>query len=223
LLDFGIINRGKSPFQFKNMWLKVDGFLYKVRGWWDSYHFQGSPSYILAHKLKALKMDLKRWNKEEFGNVTGRKNSIFASIKAFEDLEESRDLTSEERLQKDQTIEELEKTLLMEEICWRQKSRFLWLREGDKNTRFFHRTTNSHRRHNTIEHLDVDGEVVTDSAKINQKIVEFYQNHFSEPRIRRPLVNDLPFSFIGSEDAASLDGPVTEEEVFGGCFFYVWR
>ena len=139
-------------------------------------------------------MDLKRWNKEEFGNVTGwknsliafiraledleesrgRKNSLITSIKALEDLEESRDLTGEEMAQKDKTIEELEKSLLMEEICWRQKSRSLRLREGDRNTRFFHHTTNSHRRHNTIERLAVDGEGVIDPTEINQNIVEFY-------------------------------------------------
>jgi hypothetical protein len=35
----------------------------------DSYHFQGSPSFMLARKLKALKADLKVWNKEVFGNL----------------------------------------------------------------------------------------------------------------------------------------------------------
>jgi hypothetical protein len=34
---------------------------------WDSYHFQGSPSFILGSKLKALKIDLKKWNDEELG------------------------------------------------------------------------------------------------------------------------------------------------------------
>jgi len=34
-----------------------------VRLWWESYSFQGSPSFVLAHKLKALKVDLKSWNK----------------------------------------------------------------------------------------------------------------------------------------------------------------
>ena len=44
-----------------------------VRGWWMSYNFRGFFSYILATKLKALKLDLKKWNKEVFGNVNTRK------------------------------------------------------------------------------------------------------------------------------------------------------
>jgi hypothetical protein len=50
----------------ENMWLKVDGFVSWIKLWWDSYVFEGSPSFILASKLKALKMDLKKWNLEEF-------------------------------------------------------------------------------------------------------------------------------------------------------------
>lgn len=38
-----------------------------------SYNFIGFFSYILATKLKALKLDLKKWNKEVFGNVNTRK------------------------------------------------------------------------------------------------------------------------------------------------------
>ena len=41
------------------MWLKAKGFFEKVHSWWDSYNFQGSPSYRIAKKLRALKVDLK--------------------------------------------------------------------------------------------------------------------------------------------------------------------
>lgn len=50
----------------EDMWFKVDGFVSRIKLWWDSYVFEGSPSFILASKLKALKMDLKKWNLEEF-------------------------------------------------------------------------------------------------------------------------------------------------------------
>ena len=44
-----------------------------------------------------------------------------------------------------------------EEISWRQKSNALFLKEGDYNTRFFHRLANSHRRANTLRGVEVDG------------------------------------------------------------------
>jgi len=35
-------------------------------------------------------------------------------------------------LKKAEVIKELERCILMEEVSWRQKSRVLWLKEGDK-------------------------------------------------------------------------------------------
>jgi len=52
----------------------------RVRLWWTSYHFQGSPSFILSQKLKALNIDLKRWNEHEFGNVEVRKNMLIEKL-----------------------------------------------------------------------------------------------------------------------------------------------
>jgi hypothetical protein len=62
------------------MWLKSKEFLLKVKGWWESYTFRGSPSFVVASKLKALKRDLKIWNEEEFGNIVGRKSSLLGRV-----------------------------------------------------------------------------------------------------------------------------------------------
>jgi hypothetical protein len=48
-----------------------------MKQWWDSYHFQGTSSFIVASKLKTLKVDLRRWNEEVFGNVGREKNILW--------------------------------------------------------------------------------------------------------------------------------------------------
>ena len=60
LVVAGSVNKGQSAFKFENMWLKEEGFVERVRKWWNGYCFSGSPSFILARKLKALKEDLKK-------------------------------------------------------------------------------------------------------------------------------------------------------------------
>ena len=65
--------RGRILFCFEKMWLRAENFFDKVKAWWTSYLFQGTPSFILAKKLVALKLDLKKWNETEFGNATYKK------------------------------------------------------------------------------------------------------------------------------------------------------
>jgi hypothetical protein len=62
------------------MWLKEEDFVEKVRRWWGSFSFWGSPSFVLAKKLRVLKGEIKRWSIEEFGNV--EKQGLGRGIKA---------------------------------------------------------------------------------------------------------------------------------------------
>jgi hypothetical protein len=120
------------------MWLKVEGFVDRVRQWWLSYHFRGSPSFILAKKLKALKADLKSWNEQVFGNVEFHKKALLEKLCALDKIEVERALVVEEKVRKSLVITKLEKTTLLEQISWRQTLRVLLLRKGDKCTKFFH-------------------------------------------------------------------------------------
>lgn len=59
LLNGGRVGKGPTPFHFKNMWLKEEGFEELLKIWWQGFNFGGSFSFILATKLKALKTNLK--------------------------------------------------------------------------------------------------------------------------------------------------------------------
>jgi hypothetical protein len=58
-----------------------------VEQWWDSYLFQGSLSFIVASKLKALKVDLGKWNEEVFGDVGRKKKILWEEVCAFDIIE----------------------------------------------------------------------------------------------------------------------------------------
>ncbi len=141
-----------------------------VRGWWEHYKFEGTPSFIMAKKLKALKLDLKKWNEEVFGHMRHRRNILMLELDKLDVMVEQRPLSEDKKSQKDRIITDLEKNALLEEISWRQKSWALWLRERDKNTRFFQRLANSNRRHNSIATLLIDGELSSEPEAISDCI-----------------------------------------------------
>ena len=118
------------------MWLKVKGFEVKVKLWWDSYQFSRTPSYILDNKLKALKLDLKKWNESKFRNISTDKKKLVNDMLELDLVVDRRPLVAKEKVKKEQIQADLEKVILMEEISWRQESQALWL-EGDKNSQFF--------------------------------------------------------------------------------------
>ena len=62
----------------------------------------------------------------------------------------------------------------LEEIFWRQKSRALYVKEGDNNTHFFYRLANSHRNANQIERIEVDGIFYEDESDVRSQLVLFY-------------------------------------------------
>jgi hypothetical protein len=180
LLDSVNGPRGKRPFKFENMWLKKEGFGALVKQWWDSYHFQGLPSFIFACKIKALKMNLKKWNEEVFGNIECNKSKLLDNLSELDAIEETRALDSAELAMKGEVSRELGACLLMEEVSWRQKSRILWLKEGDKCSKFFHSMANYHRRYNSIDSLMIEGILSNNQAKISEHIVKYYQKLFEE-------------------------------------------
>ena len=98
LLVAGCVNKGQNAFNFKNMLLKEEGFVERVRQWWNGYCFLGSLSFILARKLKALKDYLKKWNKEVFGDLVFRKKCLLSELLDLDAREDLLGLSHEEQM-----------------------------------------------------------------------------------------------------------------------------
>ena len=138
------------------------------------------PSFILVRKLKALKEDLKKWNKEEFGDLTFRKKCLLSELLGLDAREDLSSLSLQDQTRRIQIKGEIANLVSLEEISWRKKSRILFVKEGDNNTRFFHRVANFDRRTNHIWGIEVDGVLYEDEEEVWSKVVHFYQNLYIE-------------------------------------------
>uniref|UniRef100_A0A2N9ILC4 Reverse transcriptase domain-containing protein n=1 Tax=Fagus sylvatica TaxID=28930 RepID=A0A2N9ILC4_FAGSY len=125
LVETGGFSGRKKAFKLENMWLKTDGFLEKVQGWWSSYLFSGSPSFVLAKKLKALKEDLKVWNKKSFGDASLKKNGVMADILRLDEKEFQGMMSSVDRSKRDILKSEFDRLAHLEEVdgrCYEDES-----------------------------------------------------------------------------------------------------
>ena len=75
----------------------MEGFVDRVKTWWSSYPFTGSPSFVLASKLKALKEDLKYWNKHVFGDINLKQLQLMAELSQLDEKEERGGLSTAKR------------------------------------------------------------------------------------------------------------------------------
>jgi hypothetical protein len=142
-----------------------------------------------------------------------QKNTLLAGLRELDVMADSRPLSAEEKGKREQLTRDLEKVILMAEICWRQKSRALWLKEGDKNSRFFHCLANSHRNTNTISKILINGSPSTNQDEIRDHIAQFYEHLYREAGYRRPYLDGIQFEAISEENALWLDRPFEESEI----------
>ena len=78
---------------------------------------------------------------------------------------------------------------MFEEISWRQKSGELRLKEGDKNTKLFHRMTNAHCRRNFLARVRVTGNWLSGEEEIKEGVTNAFSHLFTKNGDRRPSIN----------------------------------
>jgi len=125
----------------------------------------GSVMYQFQHKLKYIKEKIKKWNQEVFRNILQAKKQIEKQLEEIQSISMAGDLTEDIREKERILLLELNKTEKQEEIMWKQKSRNHWLREGDRNTHFFHKLVVQNRHQNRIVRLQRQGGIFLDTQE----------------------------------------------------------
>eukprot|EP00253_Pinus_taeda_P032882 PITA_32882 len=165
-----------------------------------------------------LKAEIKRWNTNTFGHILKEKELIIQGIKQTQQkiISEGR---TEELVQKEQDMEsKLLEREKQEEVLWRQKSRIRWLKEGEKNTKFFHKSTVQRRMRNHISQIiNAQGEKVETQEEIEQEFIQHFKEMSKEPNINQAeaiegITRHIP-RLITEEQNTLLLKPISLQEV----------
>ncbi|KAM2566578.1 hypothetical protein TB1_009061 [Malus domestica] len=200
-------------FSFDARWSKMKECRDLVAGeWW--VRPEGSHAFWFCEKMKKLRRTLNEWYRGRGRNSKKSIDHLKKEIRAT--YKSGVFVTNEVKLME----RELMTAHKNEETYWWTKSKTQWLKEGDKNTKFFHAQTMKIRRSNQIRGLmDANG-VWQENEPVISSIVTFY---FSDLfRSGRPahfdVLNNGLESRVTLEDNLALTAPVTEEEIIVAAF-----
>ena len=119
---------------------------------------------------------MKSWNKRVFGNVN---KTLKLKQNLLQQLE-SLDLLHEPAEEIKAFKKEINEVMLQEKMMWNQRSRALWVKCGDRNTKFFHETASNRRRRNRIEGLcDKEGVWRENKEEVDGIILDYFKEIYS--------------------------------------------
>lgn len=169
----------------------------------------------MYEKLKFLRSRLRCWNHEVFGWVDLKVEEETDKLNDLEKLIEENIEGCVESLVHDrrEASKEIWNGLKVKECMLRLKSRKLWLKEGDRNSKKFLNTIKDRQRRNAITSLEGEGGRVEGVENLKEEVNNFFLNFFKEEDHERPLPEGLSFSCLNDIDVIRLERPFSVEEV----------
>ncbi|XP_027077095.1 uncharacterized protein [Coffea arabica] len=202
-----------KPFRFLNFWTSKPELLDVVRCNWIG-NFSGPPLKVLAAKLRNVKMALRMWSREVFGD-------IFEAVK----VAEQRALNAEVSYDADpsqpnlvllhEAQAQLRRSHATENMFWQQKSRIKWLKDGDRNSKYFHSVVVERQSRSLIHRIkSSDGKWLDSTSDIEGEAESYFKCLFTDESYAQSFetLEVIP-RLISSHDNVMLEKIPSKEEV----------
>ncbi|XP_042481037.1 uncharacterized protein LOC122061688 [Macadamia integrifolia] len=180
-----------------------------------SINVSGSPTYILAQKLKALKHAIRSWLLEAFSNLN---HEVAIAKSGLDDIQ--RCLEEEAHSEQLVNLEADAKTKYWNAIdnhekLWVQKSRIRWLKDGDRCSRFFHVMAKVKRARNSIRSIITEnGSEVSDLDQLGSYLSDFYENFHKKVDLEyHPHIFNCIPNILQDHDWLMLDAIPSDDEI----------
>ncbi|GJS24787.1 RNA-directed DNA polymerase, eukaryota, reverse transcriptase zinc-binding domain protein [Tanacetum coccineum] len=201
-----------KPFKFANVVTTFPRFKEVVKeGWSDQVC--GFYMFRVVKKLKSLKKPLRKLLYDK-GNLHDNVNKLRIEMdRVQQDLDvdpTNQDLRDEEAVY----VRAFTEALIMEERFLKQKAKIEWLKVGDSNSAYFHKSVKGRTSRNRIDVVtDLGGDLVTGDG-VPAAFVSHYEAFLGQPGITSPFdSNNLFLNRLTSDQALDMIKHVTAQEV----------
>ncbi|XP_062014370.1 uncharacterized protein LOC133730878 [Rosa rugosa] len=175
-------NRGRKPtrkFRFEEMRHGKAEYTTIIQQQWASLT-TGNMLQQVSRKISATSKKLLHWHITEFNKQNLELRVIRAKLEDIMRHPFSLEQYEEQRL----LHVKHSQILSQQETYWRQRSRAVWLKDGDKNSAFFHRKASNRRSRNCIKGLlDDSGIWQVEPDVVKRMLLEYYQQIFASEGI----------------------------------------
>ncbi|GJZ49122.1 RNA-directed DNA polymerase, eukaryota, reverse transcriptase zinc-binding domain protein [Tanacetum coccineum] len=206
-----------KPFKFSNVVTTFPRFKEIVTEGWST-QFRGFHMFTVVKRLKLLKKPLRKLLYDK-GNLHDNVNRLRVEV---------------ERVQKDLDVDPFNQTLrdeeavyvraftdalIMEERFLKQKAKVEWLKVGDSNSTYFHKSVKGRISRNRIDIItDVGGNLITGDG-VPSAFVSHYEAFLGQSGITTPFdSDDLIMTKLDSDQALEMIKNVTAKEVKDALF-----
>ncbi|GKB94345.1 RNA-directed DNA polymerase, eukaryota, reverse transcriptase zinc-binding domain protein, partial [Tanacetum coccineum] len=207
------LQRKKSSFRFSNHVADKKDFLDIVRGVWMK-EVKGCNMYKVVQKLKMLKGPLRKLSWKD-GNIFEKVQEI---KKTLEDVQCKLDADPFNSMLKGKAVQigkEYVEAAEDELKLLHQKARVNWLKEGDKNSAYFHSILRTRRNKGRIDSIcREDGSRVED-GQVSQQFVDHFNMFLGQSSNVTPLndLEDYVQARLSDAEASAMITMVTDDEI----------